>query len=436
MNIFAKTIEYTTRNHFIDVEDKVPVFLCSIGTHIFNGVNKCGTCPFEPVEDSDGFEIDSCIMRHDKKPIYTPMSQVADTRLHILMRGKKGSGKSILINLFLSEGTGLLYNKNGAEIGMAFRTDIAPNSITEAGMFGSVNDEGEVMGRPLAREMCGGFLGFEEFSSLTEASRKEHSVDMTNQLLTSTDNGRVKKAMRAGWVEYTTRYTLWAGTQPGRFELESGLDRRFFIIDIEMSAEKEMQYKKAQARQASMDVDERLALADLAIEIKDFIASRAMEVIMNPPKGVKFDDKINEWLFSPHVRSHEADLFRRLCLGYAVMRPDYKGGEILHVEMTPTLREILDDCLRMRRNVMDADLSLIKNTFWNTELSRSNLVKEIARMITNGDYQSAKQWIKDNLLQQTWYTETQPPAKKRGRRGVSCLIGIKPDDDELFDGGE
>ena len=91
---------------------------------------------------------------------------------------------------------------------MAFRTDVGPNSITEAGMFGSVNEEGEIMGRPLAREMCGGFLGFEEFSSLVDAAKKDHSTDMTNQMLTSTDNGRVNKAMRAGWVEYNTLYSM------------------------------------------------------------------------------------------------------------------------------------------------------------------------------------------------------------------------------------
>ena len=140
MNIFETMQDYVDRNHYIDVADKIPVFLCSIGTHIFNGLNKCGTCPFIPVgDDEEGFAIDSCILRHDKAPLYTPMSHVADTRLHILMRGMKGSGKSVLINLFLAPGTGLLNNPLNAAIGMAFRTDIGPNSITEAGMFGSVN---------------------------------------------------------------------------------------------------------------------------------------------------------------------------------------------------------------------------------------------------------------------------------------------------------
>lgn len=155
-------------------------------------------------------------------PFYTPMSQLPDTRIHILMRGAKGSGKSVLILMFLAEGTGLVYNSN-ADLGQGMRTMMGANSITEAGMFGSVDEEGDITGRPIAREMCGGFLGFEEFSSMSDASKKDHSLDMKNQLLTSLDNGRVQKAMRNGWVNYTTRYTVWAGTQPARFELDSDL---------------------------------------------------------------------------------------------------------------------------------------------------------------------------------------------------------------------
>jgi len=423
VDIFQAVKRYTDLNHYIDVDDKVPVFICSIGTHIFNGLNKCGYCPHVPTGDENAFAIDSCILRHDQRPLYTPMSHVADTRLHILMRGAKGSGKSALIQMFLSPGTGLLYEPNAADLGMGFRTDIGPNSITEAGMFGSVDEEGEVTGRPLAREMCGGFLGFEEFSSLTDAGRKDHSADITNQLLTSTDNGRVKKVMKAGWVEYLTRFTLWAGTQPGRFELESGLDRRFFVIDIAMSPAKEAAYKRAQARQASMTAADRAEIAALTLRIREFFIERALDVISKPPTGITFSEEFDEWLFQPAVRSHEADLFRRLALGYAIMSPDYRGGEVLHVDMNDELLRILDDCLHMRRNVMDADLALIRTTFWNTSLSRSQLLKEVSRMITMGDYQAAKRWVVDNLLQQAWYTEVRAPSGGRGRRGIKVLIG-------------
>jgi hypothetical protein len=426
-NVFKKTIEFAQRNYFVDVEDKIPIFLCSIGGHLFNALNKCSRCDFDPdsplVNQEDGdFVIENCPLRHDNIPFYTPMSQLPDTRIHILMRGAKGSGKSILILMFLAEGTGLVYNSN-ADLGQGFRTMMGANSITEAGMFGSVDEEGDIAGRPIAREMCGGILGFEEFSSMSDASKKEHSLDMKNQLLTSLDNGRVLKAMRNGWVRYTTRYSIWAGTQPARFELESGLDRRFFIIDIEMTPEKERAYKLAQHKQANMQRDERLELANLNIEIKEWIRNRMHQAVANPPTGIIFDDDIMEWIDRPDVRSFEADLFRRMCIGYAMMQPEYRGGEALIIRLDDTLREILNQSLAMRRTVMDADLELIRSAFWMKDIPKSQLLKEISRMITNGDYQSAKRWLIENLENQTWYSEVEPSVKRRGRKGVVCRFG-------------
>ena len=434
-DVFAKTLEFTTRNYYVDVEDKVPIFLCSIGGHIFNALNKCSRCDFDPdsplVDEEEGdFVITHCPLRHNNPPFYTPMSQLPDTRIHLMLRGAKGSGKSILINMFLSEGTGLLHSMN-QDLGEGMRTMLGPNSVTEAGMFGSVDEDGQILGRPLAREMCGGILGFEEFSSMSDASKKEHSLDMKNQLLTSLDNGRVQKALRAGWVNYTTRYTIWAGTQPARFELESGLDRRFFIIDIDMNPEKELLYKQAQHTQSNVTVEERVELANLAIDIKTWIRNRMDEAVANPPTGVLFADDVLEWVEHPSVRSFESDLFRRICIGYHMMKPEYRGGQPLVITLDPTLEAILDSSLKMRRTVMDADMELIRTTFWMKDLPKSEVVKEVSRMVTNGDYQSAKRWIIENLEPQDWYAEFEPETARRGRKGLLCRFGKNAKQDKI-----
>lgn len=419
-NIFRMIQDYAARNFYIDVEDKIPIFICSIGSHFFNVVNKGKFCYSAEQEHSPEYS-----MRHDIEPIYTPMSRLADTRLHILMRGDKGSGKSILIQLFLAEHNGLLYHPDAFTTGKGVKTMLGPNSITEAGMFGSVDEDGNITGRPLAQELCCGFLGFEEFSSISDAGKKDHSVDMKNQLLTSTDNGRVMKALKSGWVKYTTLYTLWAGTQPGRFELESGLDRRMFIIDIEMSPSKELEYKRAQRKQAQMTNMERLELADANMEIREWLLERQRNIMQNPPTGIIFDEKVEQWLERPEVRSFESDLFRRLCIGYSMMREDYEGNEILYVEMNHELATLLESSLFQRRNVMDSDLMLIKDTFWQQDLSKSQLLKEVERMITN-DYQAAKRWMEENLMGQSWYYEFVPAKEGRGRKGIVCRIGSAP----------
>jgi hypothetical protein len=436
-DIFERLLDFCERNYIIDVEDKVPIFLCSVGAHMFNAVNKCSMCDFDPDrkdEDSKDFVIEDCPLRHPNYPIYTPSSRIADTRINILMRGAKGSGKNVLIDLFCAEHTGLLWNPD-AFSGVGFRTMIGPNSITEAGMFGSVNDEGQIVGRPLARELCGGFLCFEEFSSVSDANKKDHSIDMKNQLLTSLDSGRVAKGMRDGWVKYNTRYTTWGGTQHGRMDLESGLDRRFFIIDILMDEDKERRYKEAQNKQASMSMEERAYLAGEIIDMRQWFINRQMEVSFNPPKGVKFSTEFENWVMKESVRSFESDLFRRLAIGYHMMKGEWEGG-VLQIEMDEGLTELLESSLRMRRNVMDEDIHLIKSTFWDKDVPRSSLVKDVARLITNNDYQAAKRWIEDNLHQQIWFEEFSPRKEGRGRRGVVCRFGM-PDgkNDNLNWGG-
>lgn len=424
-DIFKRLQDFCDKNHLIDVEDKVPIFICSIGAHLFNTINKCSMCDFDPANAPEGaFVIENCPLRHDARPLYTPASRLADTRINILMRGAKGSGKNVLLDLFCAENTGILWNRDAWD-GVGFRTMFGANSITEAGMFGSVNEDGQVMGRPLARDLCGGFLCFEEFSAMSDAGRKDHSIDMKNQMLTSLDSGLVNKAMRSGWVRYKTRMTMWAGTQPARFELESGLDRRFFIIDIEMSPEKELLYKQAQNAQASLSPEQRVELAEEAISLRHWFIERQQKVMRKRPVGVVFGEDFEQWTLQESVRSFESDLFRRLAIGYAMMKGEWEDKELLIVDLDDRLRNILESSLKMRRNVMDEDIRLIRTTFWEKDVPRSSLIKDIARLVCNNDYQSAKRWMEDYLLGQPWFSEYIPKKDGRGRKGVMCRFGFE-----------
>ena len=104
-NVFDKTQEFAQRNHFIDIEDKLPIFVCSVGAHIFNALNKCSRCDFDPdsplVDEESDFTIPNCPLRHNNIPFHTPMSSLPDTRIHLMLRGPKGSGKSILIMMLM-----------------------------------------------------------------------------------------------------------------------------------------------------------------------------------------------------------------------------------------------------------------------------------------------------------------------------------------------
>jgi hypothetical protein len=260
---------------------------------------------------------------------------------------------------------------------------------------------------------------------MSDAGRKDHSIDMKNQMLTSLDSGLVNKAMRSGWVRYKTRMTMWAGTQPARFELESGLDRRFFIIDIEMTPEKELLYKKAQNAQASLSPEERVELAEEAIALRQWFIERQQKVMRKRPMGVVFGEDFEQWTLQESVRSFESDLFRRLAIGYAMMNGEWEDKELLIVDLDERLRSILESSLKMRRNVMDEDIRLVRTTFWEKDVPRSTLVKDIARLVCNNDYQAAKRWMEEYLLGQPWFSEYIPKKDGRGRKGVMCRFGFE-----------
>ena len=172
-----------------------------------------------------------------------------------------------------------------------------------------------------------------------------------------------------------------------------------------------------------MTIEERTYLATLSIEIKQWIRERMMAAVSNPPTGILFDDDIGDWINRPDIRSFEADLFRRLAIGYHMMQPEYKGGQPLIISLDSKLESILNMSLEQRRRVMDADSELIRTTFWKKDLPKSELMKEISRMITAGDYQSAKRWVLENLEGQSWYYEYEPETARRGRKGMLCRIG-------------
>ena len=117
-------------------------------------------------------------------------------------------------------------------------------------------------------------------------------------------------------------------------------------------------------------------------------------------------------------------MFRRLALGYHMMQPEWTwGGKIMVISLDDKLTQLLDSSLLMRRSVMDADMQLIRSTFWMKDMPKSQLVKDVARMVTNGDYQSARRWIDESLVGQPWYSEFTPVKEGRGRRGITCRFG-------------
>jgi hypothetical protein len=107
-----------------------------------------------------------------------------------------------------------------------------------------------------------------------------------------------------------------------------------------------------------------------------------------------------------------------------MMKGDWVDKELLIIELDDRLKQILESSLAMRRNVMDEDIRLIRTTFWEKDIPRSTLLKEVAKLITGNDYTSAKRWIEEYLVGQAWFKEFTPKKIGRGRKGVMCRFGF------------
>jgi len=161
------------------------------------------------------------------------------------------------------------------------------------------------------------------------------------------------------------------------------------------------------------------------MNLREWFIERQQSIMNDGPKGIVFGPRFEDWVLRDEVRSFESDLYRRLAIGYAMMKGEWEEGCVLNVEIDDRLEVILEASLAMRLRVMDEDLRLIKTTYWEKDVPRSDLVKDVARLIMENDYQQAKRWIEDNLKDKAWFNEYKPKKEGRGRRGIMCRFGFE-----------
>jgi len=268
-----------------------PHFICSAGAHLFNLVN-----------------IEKSIFREHGLG-------ETDMRLHIMFVAPPGFSKSFFLRQFLGGDYSILGATN---IHCAFE-----GAMTEAGWIGTkrFGDDGtdEMLGA--AYEHRTGIIGIEEFSSLTQMMKVAHSSQLDTAMLTTLDSGWAMKRLAPGKIEYRTHVSLWAGTQPLRFDLSSGLGRRFyFIYFVPNRKDRAILVKK---RREGKNVDPQLtSLTQIRVMI-----NKLMEDIADIDI-ISFDRPLFTLFDELHVPHFEESLYERLALGYNVMTkkivPDFK----------------------------------------------------------------------------------------------------------------
>ena len=317
-----------------------PYYISSLGCHIFNIMNQ-------------------------QKGIYTEAGLKVNTRQHIILVTVPGFGKSFWLRQFLENELSLV---KGTKIGCTFESQ-----MSEAGFVGTAkfNSEGVAQESPgLCRNESNSIVGIEEFSAISAAVSQNYNAGLDTALLTALDSGMVRKRLAAGKIEYQTNLSLWTGVQPARYELSSGLARRFLILLLIPNFNDIKQFKLN--RRSSKNVKTNtLTLGKLKAAI-----NTRYDDIMKKLEKVEFDRTVYKKLDELDVVHYEEPLYERIALGYWLMKVK-EMPKTLTIKMDPTLDALFDnekgDRFKIKRGTQLAQVwALVQDVGRISELKLKN----------------------------------------------------------------
>ena len=317
-----------------------PYYISSLGCHIFNIMNQ-------------------------QKGIYTEAGLKVNTRQHIILVTVPGFGKSFWLRQFLENELSLV---KGTKIGCTFESQ-----MSEAGFVGTAkfNSEGVAQESPgLCRNESNSIVGIEEFSAISAAVSQNYNAGLDTALLTALDSGMVRKRLAAGKIEYQTNLSLWTGVQPARYELSSGLARRFLFLLLIPNFNDIKQFKLN--RRSSKNVKTNtLTLGKLKAAI-----NTRYDDIMKKLEKVEFDRTVYKKLDELDVVHYEEPLYERIALGYWLMKVK-EMPKTLTIKMDPTLDALFDnekgDRFKIKRGTQLAQVwALVQDVGRISELKLKN----------------------------------------------------------------
>ena len=305
-------------------------------------------------------------LANKKNQFYMEGGTIPDMRLHMFFVSPAGFSKSFILKVLLGGPTSAL---GGTEL----KTTYSGN-VTEAGFTGTIratDDTGDpVITYGAAHDYADFIVGIEEFSALTTAMKQEHSSNLDNALLTALDSGHLVKRLAAGEIRYDTDITLFAASQPTRFDLSSGLGRRFFFVNFIPSLEEKEKLKQCRRGSKGVRGDMRLLK-----QIGQDVTSTMKKI--EGLKSVKFTDAFMKAIDNLKVPHYIEPLFERLGVGYAISTTDFNS--ILKVDITPELQKYM---------------GIAKE--WRTQISRGAEEQQVVRVLEAGEMEELG--LKDELL--------------------------------------
>jgi len=172
----------------------------------------------------------------------------------------------------------------------------------------------------------------EQYSAVTEALSATHSQTLDPALLGALDSGWVYKSLAAGSMSYQTNLTLWAATQPARFDLRSGMARRFLFIYFIPNSKDLNEIRMARRASKNRRFDP-IHTDRIRKEIQ------ALKQRVKQIEKVTWDEEVYK-IYDEHKLLHwEEQLYDHLLMGYLVMRGRFDSE--LHVTVDEFSKELI-----------------------------------------------------------------------------------------------
>lgn len=265
-----------------------PYYICSFAVHVFNLMNR-------------------------KKEVYWEGKRLPNMRMHVVFIAPPGYMKSYYLGVMGGDEYGI-FRKCGIGVGYE-------QSMSEAGFIGTVVNMNGVSFPEYgaAYQFKEGMLLIDEFSAITDAMNVQYNTQLSTQMLAALDHGNVHKRLANGKIAYETSLTLWAGVQPARYDLSSGLGRRLFFLLFLPSRDDNQQLMRVMHQTRNLRPN-KVAMEALWAKIDRF--RQNMDIIQE----VEFTNNVLDIYYKLGLYSYESAYFDRLMLGYhlAIYGPEKK----------------------------------------------------------------------------------------------------------------
>jgi len=279
-NLYEACYQWMTERKIGFADMVLPHYVAAAGCHVLNLENK-------------------------KREFYFEHGQPADLRLHVFFCAPPGYMKTFILKRCL--------DRNNSLFGSSVIKTAFLGEMTTAGFIGTTEmQDGETVEHTgAAYDFQEHILGIDEFSVITNMMQAEHSKNLDNAMLTALDSGYIIKRLASGEIRYETHLSLFTGSQPARFNLTSGLGRRFDMIYFVPN--KEQQDIMRLARRSGKGVMGVNATTQMVYHLTEKLTDDIKRI-----RQMSFDDSIYTALDEIHIPHFEEPLYEKLAMGYAL----------------------------------------------------------------------------------------------------------------------